>query len=202
MHEQAAPWDARYRKQASEAPQPCPLLAAYAHLLPTQGRALDLACGRGGNALLLAAHGLETHAWDYSAVALGQLEGWAQQRGLVLHTQCRDVIAQPPLASSYDVIVVSRFLHRPLCPSLGQALRPGGLLFYQTFLQQRRDPHVGPHNPDFLLQEGELLRLFGGLRLRLYREEGLVGELHHGERNEAWLIAQAASPSPPVGEKG
>ena len=183
-------WDQHYRDMPLASPAPSRLLHDYAHLLPSEGRALDLACGRGGNALLLAGRGLETHAWDSSAVAIAQLDGLAARQGLVVQPHCRDLIHHPPEPNNFDVIVVSRFLHRPLCPALAAALRPGGLLFYQSFLRQRRDTQQGPRRGEFLLEEGELLTLFATLQLRLYREEGLGGDLSRGERNEAWLIAQ------------
>ncbi|MBE0510253.1 MAG: class I SAM-dependent methyltransferase [Gammaproteobacteria bacterium] len=183
-------WDQHYRNAPLATPTPSPLLQDYSYLLPRQGRALDLACGRGGNALLLAGCGLDTHAWDSSAVAIAQLGSLAAQQGLLVHGVCRDLIQHPPEPNSFDVIVVSRFLHRPLCPALSAALRPGGLLFYQSFLRLRRDTQQGPTRGEFLLEEGELLTLFTPLQLRLYREEGLSGDLSQGERNEAWLIAQ------------
>lgn len=183
-------WDQHYLDTPLASVGPSPLLQDYVYLLPRHGRALDLACGRGGNALLLANHGMEAHAWDSSAVAIAQLDGLAARQGLVVQSHCRDLIHHPPEPNSFDVIVVSRFLHRPLCPALSAALRPGGLLFYQSFLRQRRDTQQGPTRGEFLLEEGELLALFASLQLRLYREEGLGGDLNQGERNEAWLIAQ------------
>ena len=183
-------WDRRYRDAADDIPTACSLLQHYAHLLPAGGKALDLACGRGGNALLLAIHGLDAHAWDHSQVAISQLNQLAHTRQLVVHTTRRDVIAHPPETDSFDVIVVSRFLHRALCPALAAALRPDGLLFYQTFSRERPASCMGPENPDFLLAEGELLRLFPALQIRLYREEGLPGDTQQGLRGEAWLIAQ------------
>ena len=53
------------------------VLQQNTHLLPASGRVLDLACGLGGNALLLAQAGLETYAWDISAVALSRLQSAA-----------------------------------------------------------------------------------------------------------------------------
>ncbi len=181
----AGKWDARYREAGSAVASE--VLAENRHLLPAAGEALDLACGLGGNALLLARHGLRTTAWDLSPVAIERLASEAE--GLPLRAEVRDVLAMPPAAARFDVIVVSRFLERDLCPALVAALRPGGLLFYQTFT---RDKAVagGPSNPDFLLAENELLRLFGGLCLRVYREEGRLGDVTRGLRNEALLVAQ------------
>ncbi|HMX52931.1 MAG TPA: methyltransferase domain-containing protein, partial [Plasticicumulans sp.] len=63
-------WDARYRDGIPQQ-RPCATLTAHLHLLPARGRALDLACGTGANARVLAAVGLDTEAWDVSPVAIG-----------------------------------------------------------------------------------------------------------------------------------
>ena len=66
-------------------------------------------------------------------MVVARLHALAQQRGLPLHAEGRDVVAAPPAPTSFDVIVVSRFLERALAPALIQALRPAGLLLYQQF---------------------------------------------------------------------
>lgn len=181
-------WDQRYQ-QATGTVTAAVVLTANQHLLPATGTALDLACGLGANSLLLARCGLTTWAWDSSVVAIERLCQTARMLGLPLQAEVRDVVAQPPEAERFDVIVVSRFLERALAPVLMAALRPGGLLFYQTFTRQRVTPG-GPRNPAFLLAENELLRLFAPLVVRVYREEGLTGDTHRGWRNEALLVAQ------------
>lgn len=183
-------WNRRYRQRTAGRPPACLVLQEYLHLLPQSGRALDLAAGRGGNALLLAERGLLAEAWDISDVALGQLQQQAARLGLALTTSQRDIISLPPAPASFDVIVVSRFLHRPLCPQIAAALRPGGLLFYQTFTRERLESAATPANPDYLLQHNELLQLFAGLSLIAYREEGNIGDTAQGLRNEAWLVAR------------
>lgn len=183
-------WDARYRNDANDAPAACQVLQEFAHLLPERGCALDLATGRGGNALFLAQHGLNTHAWDISSVVLQQLSASAKSHHIELDIEQRDIIDLPPEQNRFDVIVVSRFLHRPLCPHLTAALRPGGLLYYQTFIREKVDAQTGPVNPDYLLGSNELLALFPGLTIVAYREEGLIGDTSQGMRNEAWLVAQ------------
>src|SRR5574341_400067 len=148
-------WNARYQPLV-RAPQAARVLWENQHLLPATGRALDLACGAGGNALLLAAHGLETWAWDIADAALARLQAVAQQRGVVLHAAVRDVVACPPLPGSFNVIVVSRFLERRLAPALIQALTPAGLLFYQTFTRVTAGAVWGPTNPAYRLAPQEL----------------------------------------------
>ncbi len=140
-------WDRRYRDTPDAPPSPTAVLRDYAHLLPSRGHALDLACGRGGNALLLARAGLAVDAWDLSAVAIVQLDAVAAREGLAVVTQVRDVVAEPPPAACYDAITVGYFLDRRIAPAIAQALRPGVLLFYQTFGPERvgdRGPRNGP----------------------------------------------------------
>jgi len=181
-------WNLRYADGDPAAASPCAVLKQFAHLLPPDGAALDLACGLGGNASFLARRGLVTRAWDLSPVAIGKLRAHAEVHGLPLRAEIRDVERHPPQADSFDVLVVSHFLDRALAPSLAAALRPGGLLFYQTWTREAVDDR-GPGNPDFRLAPNELLRLFPNLRLVAYREEGLFGNPAEGLRNEAWLLA-------------
>jgi SAM-dependent methyltransferase len=159
------------------------------YLLPARGVALDLACGLGANTLELARAGLEVSGWDCSDVALDKLGHRARQLDLKVSLQLRDVIAYPPAPSSFDVIIVVHFLDRSLVPHIIQALRPDGLVFYQTFTREKIDDS-GPRNPGYLLAPNELLGLFSGLKILYYREDGRTGDLSRGIRNEAMLIAR------------
>ena len=185
-HQQA--WNKRYQ-QAEQANIPAQVLTDNLHLLPKQGSALELACGLGGNALLLARCGLDTQAWDLSDVAIAKLQQQADQQQLPLRACCIDLEHQPLTAASVDIICVSSFLDRSLCPSIVAALKPQGLLFYQTFTRAK---HLdsGPSNPEFLLMQGELLGLFAELTPLAYREELGCGDLSLGLRNQAYLVAR------------
>lgn len=182
-------WDGRYAGAAGGVAAPLEVLAENAHLLPDSGEALDLACGLGGSALFLARRGLRTRAWDISAVAIEALRRMAGD--LPLSAEVRDLSAQPPPAGAFDVICVGHFLDRDLCPLIAAALRPGGLLFYQTYSLERVDDS-GPGSDRFRLARNELLRLFPDLIVRFYRDEGAVGDARGGFRNRAQLVAQRA----------
>lgn len=182
-------WNRIYHSGGRDTPTAARVLADFVHLLPAAGRALDLACGTGGNALLLAQHGLETWAWDISDSAVEQLQTLARDNDIDITVQQRDVVRLPPEPASFDVIVVSRFLERGLIPAIIQALREEGLVFYQTFIREK-PAGCGPGNPDYLLNANELLVLFNTLHITYYREEGAIGDTRRGFRNEAMLIAQ------------
>ena len=184
---ETAKWDAHYQSGKHDQKQAVRVLRDYAHLLPTSGDALDLACGTGANALYLANKGMRVSAWDISAQALAILEGRCNRDSLQIEMQQRDVVQSPPLKNSFDVIVVSYFLDRGLIPDIINALRPGGLLFYQTFTRAKVEDY-GPRNPDYRLAQNELLDLCHDLQLLIYHEENCVGDCNQGFRNEAYLV--------------
>ena len=180
-------WDERYRAAPPGAGEPARVLRDYGHLLPAAGTGLDLACGLGANALFLARRGLRTLAWDLSRVAVQRLQAAADAASLPLTAAARDVIAAPPAPDSADVIVVAHFLERSLAAPLMAALRPGGLLFFQTFTRTFVNP-AGPTQEVYRLADNELLGLFAPLHLLAYREEGRVGDSSRGFRDEAMLV--------------
>jgi tellurite methyltransferase len=182
-------WDERHGDSHKQ-PAVARVLEENLHLLPTSGRALELACGLGGNALVLAAQGLDVCAWDLSPVAIQRLQGFAKTAGVTnLRAEVRDVEAAPPTPDSFDVIVVSYYLERSLIPHLMRALKPEGLIFYQTFTRLAVS-EAGPSNSEFRLEDNELLTLFGELKARFYREENRLGDLTQGVRDVAMLVAE------------
>jgi hypothetical protein len=80
---------------------------------------------------------------------------------------------------AYDVIVVVHYLHRPLFPALKAALRPGGVLVYETFTVDQA-ARGKPTNPDFLLRHGELRELVTPLAVLRFREGEADGGLVAG----------------------
>jgi len=158
-------------------------------LLPATGAALDLACGLGANAIFLAKLGLAVTAWDISFVAIDKLTAYAVQQGLNINACQEKITADSFTGYCFDIIVVSRFLDRTLSDAIIGALKPDGLLFYQTFTREKTSPKP-PNNPDYLLTENELLALFSPLRVIFYRENALIGEQRRGLRNEAQFVGQ------------
>ncbi len=159
-------WNARYGDAGTTLGSAAEVLNESRHLLPAHGCAADFARDHGANALLPARRGLDTYAWDSAQAAIARLQEFTA--GLALHPEVREVVRQPTGPRRFDVIV-RRFLDRSLASHPAAALPPGGLLFYRTFTRARSDAS-DPGNPDFRLADGELLRLFGALQLRVYRE--------------------------------
>lgn len=173
-------WDARYAWSGDTVPPPAEVLSRGERWLPDGGTALDLACGRAGNGEWLGARDFEVTAWDSSSVVIDALRARPATR--IAHAELRDVIASPPECASFDVIVVVRFLERSLCPAIAAALKPGGVLFYQTFTQ-------GLSNPAYMLGPEELPALFPDLEV-LARSEHSASE---DGKVEAWLVARRSA---------
>jgi SAM-dependent methyltransferase len=181
-------WNERYRNSDSP-PQAARVLRENLHLLAGSGRALDLACGRGGNALLLAECGYQVDAWDISDVAVHSLQAHAKEHQFTIFPQIMDTNDLPVLNNIYDVIIISYFLQRDLFPWFNDALKPGGLLFYQTFTQTKVSTR-GPENSDFRLADQELIKQLSFLQLLVYREEGAQGNTDEGFRDEVMYIGR------------
>jgi 2-polyprenyl-3-methyl-5-hydroxy-6-metoxy-1,4-benzoquinol methylase len=115
-------WDGHYQRHQGKRPSVAEVLLNNHYLLPKQGVALDFACGLGGNALMLAENGLDVKAWDISPVAIAKLNQIAAERGLSIQAEVRDVLVEPPEKNSIDVLLVSLFLAREICPLLWAAL--------------------------------------------------------------------------------
>jgi SAM-dependent methyltransferase len=181
------------RASWGDAGAPSPFVAAWldaAVAASALGPALDLACGRGRHALALAAAGAPTLALDRDAGALAALAADARARRLPVACLRADLEgrgALPLAPGRLGVLVVSRYLWRPLVPALAAALAPGGLLLYETFIRDREGLGHSPRNPAFLLEPGELPTLFPGLRPLAY-EEGRFG----GPRSPELLAHLAA----------
>ena len=182
-------WDHVYR-QSDQARYPASqVLTENNFLLPATGMALDLASGLGANAIYLAERGLAVTAWDISFVAIDKLKAHAVQQGLNINACQEKIAAASFIQCTFDVIVVSRFLDRTLSDAIIGALKPDGLLYYQTFTREKTSPKP-PNNPDYLLAENEMLTLFSPLRVIYYRENALIGNQLRGLRNEAQFIGR------------
>jgi len=155
---------------------PAPWLTEHRHLLPPRGEALDVACGRGRHALWLAAQGFSTLGIDRDADAVLALNEEARRLRLPLAAAVVDLEAgEVSLGhAAYDLLVVMRYLHRPLFPSLLAALRPGGVLVYETFTRAQA-ARGKPSNPRFLLEDGELRELIRPLAVLVEREGDVDG---------------------------
>src|ERR1700748_1269674 len=138
---------------AHAAAPPSDWIVRWTPLLPPAAHVLDVACGHGRHVHWLAAAAHRITAIDRDPELLAPLAALAT-------TVVADLEADPwPLpGQTFDAVVVTNYLWRPLFPALKAAVAPGGLLIYETFAQAHAA--LGrPRRPEFLLRPGELLDL-------------------------------------------
>ena len=146
---------------------PSAWIQRWAHHIRPGGAVLDLACGGGRHARVLARMGFEVDAVDRDATLFSDVP-----RGVRLLEADVEAGPWPYEGRRFDGIVVANYLHRPLLPRLVASLEPGGLLVYETFAEGN-ERFGKPSNPDFLLRHGELLEAVRG-RLRVLAYEDIV----------------------------
>lgn len=123
----------------------------------TKGKkALEVASGTGRNSIYLAKAGFEIEALDISQVALDTLDNQGYNN---ITTKLIDLDNYVPLENSYNLIVMTNFLDRTLIPHLLQALKKDGILFIETYMEDKINSKPNS-NPDFLLKKGELKAFF------------------------------------------
>jgi tellurite methyltransferase len=181
-------WDKAYRERGVGSQEPSPFLVAMEKMLPSSGRALDIAGGAGANAVWLARRGLEVTLADISPVGLALAEKNAELERLKLRTLSMDLERDPFPQGPWDLMVCVRFLRRPLFAVIPDELAPRGVLVvvHPTRSNLLRHERPGLHH---LLNDGELPGLVPDLEVVSY-EEGWTEEGHH----EARLVAKRASP--------
>jgi dihydroneopterin aldolase len=192
---------ARQRDDLLPEPKPASFLLASRRFLKN-GTILDVAAGHGRNALYLAGLGFSVDAIDRDEQALLKLAGRATERGLTqLNVHRIDLESESGLTSElnskryndgYDGVLVFFYLHRPLFPTIIRALKPGGVLVYETFLIDNHYHYHHPRRKEFCLARNELLQLTQGLRV-LHYEEG---------RHEDVLSCDASFTARLVAQKG
>jgi len=150
--------------------QPAAWLKKCAPQLKPGGQLLDLASGNGRHAAWLLQAGHRVCAVDIDLTGIAHLR---RQKRLRCLEHDLETSAWPFAASTFDGIIVTNYLHRPLFPALADSLRPGGLLIYDTFAIGN-EAYGRPSNPAFLLRPGELSAVFSGLLRILDYSHGLV----------------------------
>ena len=198
------PQDYFYKKYQLS-PTHSEILAATPYL--QGGRALDVGCGQGRNALYLSQlsqHSFEVDAWDVNVSSLQKLQQIIDAEGIQnIYVQQRDLNTDPSITGTYDFIcctVVMMFLQaktvKPLIAQMQQATNVNGF----NLIVCAMDTSELPAQADFpfAFKTGELSALYKGWNIVKYNEN--VGELHRvdakGNRIKqhfATLLAQRVS---------
>lgn len=153
-------WNQHYSDTANE-PRTPELLVINAVQNRKPGRALDLGCGTGRNAIYLASKGWQVTAVDYSQVAIDTVKKNSDVEAVLADLEAGEFTIE---ANTYDLIVDCKYLQRSLFPSIKQGIKTGGLFI-----------GVFPITKNYRLEPGEGKQLFGDWKLIHYAE---------GERTE------------------
>jgi len=161
-------WEERYAAgHHSGGEPPSDFLVAHAAMI--DGRILDVAAGAGRNALFLARRGNTVEALDISLAGLRIARAAAAAERLSILAVQADLETFPLPSERYDAIINIRYLQRSLFLPLQRAVKPGGIILFDTFLiDQQTIGH--PSNPAFLLQRGELRAAFSRCEILVYHE--------------------------------
>ena len=181
-------WNAKWRERAGELESPATFLVEHAQLLPTRGKALDIAGGAGRNAIWLARHGLDVTLVDVSDVALHKAETRAQNAGLAARMRFLlvDLDRKLDLAPLFDLVLVSYYLNRARRDEYAALLHDGGILVVAQPTFTNLERHAKPGR-EYLVDEGELAQWVTELGFEvLVARDGWNNEGRH----ESLVIAQ------------
>lgn len=155
-------------KQPPMLEAPSPWVTEHSALIKPRGKVLDLACGSGRHAIWLAQQGYQVDAIDRDALAVASMSSINN-----IHVHIADLEASEAYTFDhhYDGIIVSRYLYRPLLKTLAAILNPNGVLIYETFMLGN-EVYGKPSNPNFLLQQDELLDVYSPLLKIVVFEQG------------------------------
>ena len=186
-------WNAKWRERAGELEPPLAFLADHAHLLPAEGKALDVAGGAGRNAVWLAKRGLDVTLVDVSDVAITRAERKASDAGVALRTRRVDLDEPLGLAPLYDLALMIHYLNRDHRDAIAELLVTGGVLVAVQQTVRNLERHEHPSRR-FLVDEGELEDWVRRIGFEvLVAREGWNDEGRH----EAEVIARRLPPAPP-----
>lgn len=156
--------------------------------LPQQHGVLDLACGAGRNGLVLARRGVSVTFADRDRDKTASLAEILHGEALPGTSWCVDLEnpdEDPLIGQCFEAAIVFNYLYRPRLTSLKQCIRPGGLVYYETFTRDNRK-FGRPNNPEFLLKQDELKEVFEDWDVLHYFE----GEMDNPGRAIANIIAR------------
>ena len=144
-----------------------------------------MAMGQGADAIYLAQNGFQVEGVDISEGAVKAALEAAREAGVALETGVADLEGGYEIESeAYDVIVCFNYLQRSLFQGIKGGLKKGGVVVYETFTVAQRQ-FGRPRNPRYLLEPGELRRLFDDYECLRYRE-GILD----GKRAVAGIVAR------------
>ncbi len=133
-------------------------------------RVLDLACGRGRNAIAAAKLGAHVVAVDVDEEKLRTAAQAAKESGVTVQWVRADLRSDQVPAGPFDLVMIFNYLDRTRLDTFLGAVAPGGYFMAETFLEAQREFGWGPSSPDHLLRPAELLSLVHPFEIILARD--------------------------------
>ena len=162
-------WDHKYGvPEYITGKEPVEWLKNHSDMLNGKGFALDIASGEGRNAVFVAEKGYETLAVDVSTTGLKKAHALADEKGVTIKTCVVDLDNWKIEQNAFDLILCFNFLDRLIFPAITNALKPGGLIFFETFTVDYLK--YSSFKREWVLEHNELLDAFSELRILYYRE--------------------------------
>ena len=192
-------WDRRYAAVENLwAAKPNRFLVAEVSDLPP-GRALDLACGEGQNAIWLGSLGWDVTGVDYSEVAIAKARARAERDGVVVDFVCADLVSYEPRPESFGLVLLL-YLHIPLeerrsvLARAARAVAPGGTLLLIGHDRTNVTEGVGgPSDPTILFTPDEIAGELPGLELE--KAERVLRDVRGEERDAIDALVRARKPT-------
>lgn len=161
---------------------PCEWLVKNAELLTGKGKALDIACGEGRNTVYAASLGYDALGIDISEAGVRKTQALAKEKKCSIDTLVTDLDDFEFSENTFDLVLCFNFLDRRLFPGIRKTLKPGGLIFYETFNLDHLK-HTS-FKREWVLEYNELLDQFKNFRVLRYRE------MNRDEKGFASLVAR------------
>ena len=161
-------WNQRYAEDSYHKNNPVTLVEDWLPRLPG-GRALDVACGAGRNAIFLAQAGYQVDAIDISREGLNLARQEAENQGLSINWIEHDLDQPYPFDTDYDLIIVMWYVDLELVSRLCDRLAPGGYILCEEHLITDQEV-IGPTSSNFRVAPGVLREAVSGLDVLLYEE--------------------------------
>jgi len=177
-----ADWDKKYRDGYCDgAAEPHDLLQKFWQIIPGK-RVIDIAMGNGRDSIFLAKKGFCVYGLEKSMEAIRIAKKTTEPAGNSISIIHGDATAMPFKDGSADCVIVFYFLLRDIMGNIQNMLGKGGVLIYETFLKRQNEVEICTanaasdrgrlhrRNPDYLLEDGELISFFRDFQLLFYEE--------------------------------
>ena len=173
------------------------LVAEVATLAP--GRALDLACGEGQNAIWLASLGWEVTGVDFSEVAIAKARSRADRDGVRVEFVCADLLEYEPGLGAFDLVLVL-YIHTPavarrqVLSKAAAALAPNGtFVLVGHDLTNMTDGVGGPSDPDLLFTPDDIVAELPDIEIE--KAERVLRDVADADRPAIDALVRARRPA-------